>query len=437
MNQFIFQRSYKLVLFGAMGLGLLSMILTLFQDDALYTRFWSNFLHNSVFFTGVAVMSLFFYSACVTAWAGWHTVIKRIWEAYALFLVVGLSLMGVVILGLWLGWHHLYHWADAEEVSKDVIMKGKSSFLNPVWYTLGTVIIVGIWLYFAWRMRQLSLDEDVNGTQDFKHHHRMRVWAAAFLPIGGFTTAAMIWQWVMSVDAHWYSTLFAWYSGASWFVAAIALTILLVSFLKSAGYLEYVTVEHLHDLGKYLFAFSVFWTYLWFSQYMLIWYANIGEETVYFQERMNNYPVLFYGNLVLNFIAPFFILMRNDTKRKYGTLVFTSIIVFIGHWYDYFQMLKPGVLHTAQERLGHHGGTGGAEHIASENAADMAHHSSAFMMGFHFPGLLEFGTLIGFLGLFFYFVFSQLQKASFDPVNDPYWEESLVHEASAVKPTNE
>ncbi|MFN7118478.1 MAG: hypothetical protein ACK4TA_16895 [Saprospiraceae bacterium] len=434
MNQFKFSGSQKAVLLGAIGLGVLCLLITFFTDDALHTRFWSNFLHNSVFFTGIAFISLFFMCASITAWAGWFVVLKRLWEAYALFLIVGLGLMAVIIIGLWGHWHHLYHWADAEEVAKDVILQGKKSFLNPGWYTFGTIIIVGAWIFFAWKMRQLSLDEDANGTTAFTHHHKMRIWSAAFLPIGGFTSAAIIWQWVMSVDAHWYSTLFAWYSGASWFVAAMAITIVTLIYLKSLGYFEQVHTEHFHDLGKFMFAFSVFWTYLWFSQYMLIWYGNVGEETVYFRERLDDYPVLFFGNLVLNFVAPFLILMRNDTKRKYGTLVFTSIIVFIGHWIDYFLMLKPGILHTAHEAMGHHGGAAEG-HVAGETAtAEAAHHTSEFLMGFHFPGLLELGTMIGFLGLFLYFVFMQLEKAALLPKNDPYLEESLHHESSAVKP---
>jgi len=431
MDQFKFTGTQKTVLFAGMGLGLVSLLLTLVWDDELHTQFWSNFLHNSVFFTGIGFIALFFMCASITAWAGWFVVLKRVWEAYALFLLVGLSLMLVIIVGLWAGWHHLYHWADAEAVANDAILKGKSGFLNKGWYTFGTLIIVGGWLYFAWRLRQLSLDEDANGTSAFTHHHKMRVWAAAFLPIGGFTSAAILWQWVMSVDAHWYSTLFAWYSGASWFVATMALTIGTLVYLKSLGYYQNVTVEHFHDLGKFMFAFSVFWTYLWFSQYMLIWYGNIGEETVYFRERLDHYPVLFYGNLLLNFVAPFLILMRNDTKRKYGTLIFTSVIVFLGHWVDYFLMLKPGILHTAQETMGMHGG---AEHSATEHAAEAGHHGSEFLMGFHFPGLLELGTMIGFLSLFLYFVFSQLEKAALEPKNDPYYEESLHHESTAIKP---
>lgn len=424
MNQFTFESKQKTVLIGFMIVGLLSMGLTYFTDDTLHTRFWSNFLHNSVFFTGIAFISLFVLAAFTTAYAGWHTVVKRIWEAYSLFLIPGLILMLVIIIGIWGHMHHLYHWTDATAVAEDPILNGKKAFLNKNWYTFGTLIIVGVWIYFAWKLRQLSLNEDKTGTSDYKQYRKAKFWAAIFLPIGGFTSAAMVWQWIMSVDAHWYSTLFAWYTAASWFVSAMCLTILTLVYLKSKGYFEDVTAEHLHDIGKYLFAFSIFWTYLWFSQFMLIWYANVGEETVYFQERMANYPVLFWGNLVMNFFLPFLILMRNDTKRKYGTLVFTSIVVLFGHWWDFFQMIKPGVLHTAHEALAH------AEHAAVDpvnHAVEAAHHASGFTAGFTIPGLLEIFTFLGFLAFFVYFFLSRMEKASLKPANDPYLEESLHH----------
>ena len=421
MNQFSFTARQKTVLLSFIVLGIVCLGATFFLDDELHSRFWSNYLHNTVFFTGISFISLFILSAFITAWSGWHTVVKRIWEAYSLFLIPGLILLLIVIIGLWTGSHHLYHWTDAETVAADPILQHKSAFLNKTWYTLGTIIVMGVWILFAIRLRQLSLAEDTSGTLEYKHHHTMRVWAAAFLPIAGFASAALIWQWIMSIDSHWYSTLYAWYTGASWFVAAMALTILTVIYLKSLGYLEVVSANHLHDLGKYMFAISIFWTYLWFSQYMLIWYGNVGEETVYFQMRLDNYPVLFWGNLLMNFVAPFFILMRNDTKRKYGTLVFASIVVFFGHWWDFFQMIKPGVYHTAQEVI-HHAHGGGEGH--GEEAAS---HSVGFVSGFSIPGLLEIGIMLGFLGLFLYFVFWRMSKAPLLANNDPYIEESLHH----------
>ncbi len=439
MTDFTFEGKQRTLFLGMMAVGLVCLVATFFAEDAgHHARFWSNFLHNSVFFTGVAFTSLFVYCAFTTAYAGWYTVMKRVWEAYAQFLIVGLVFMLIIAAGVFLHWHHLYHWADESLLDPsnpdkyDAVLAGKSSFLNKYWYGIGTLLIVGTWYVFATRIRSISLDEDRSGTTEYTHHSRLRRWCAAFLPIAGFSSAAIIWQWVMSIDSHWYSTMFAWYTTASWFVSALCLTILTLIYLKSKGYYNNLTDEHLHDLGKYLFAFSIFWTYLWFSQYMLIWYANNGEETIYFHTRINEYPVLFYGNLLINFVLPFLVLMRNSTKRKYGTLIFVSVMVLFGHWWDFFQMIKPGV----NPHAGAHGDHGGHAdhghghdhaHDVAHAVADHAEHASNFASGFTIPGLLEVGTFIGFLGLFLYVAFAQLAKAKLEPENDPYYAESLHH----------
>ncbi len=422
MNQFTFESKAKTTLLAFIGLGVICMAITFFTDgDMHHARFWSNYLHNTVFFTGIAFISLFVTAAFICAYAGWYVLFKRIWEAYSLFLIVGLVLMLAVIAGVWTHDHHIYHWAaDKAEIMADPILRGKASFLNPVWYTAGTIIIVGVWYMFARKLRSLSLIEDEEGTPAFEHHRKMRKVSAILLPIAAFSSAAVIWQWVMSVDAHWYSTLFAWYCTSSWFVAATALTILTMIYLKGRGYLEQVTAEHLHDLGKYMFGFSIFWTYCWFSQFMLIWYGNIGEETGYFQLRRHEYTVLHFGNLVLNFVLPFLILMRNSTKRKYGTLIFTSIVCLFGHWWDYFYMIKPSV-YTNYQHAGLVGGHG------AEQAAEHMDHAVGFVSGFSIPGLLEIGTFLGFLALFMYVTFYHMSKASLLPKNDPYLGESIHH----------
>jgi hypothetical protein len=475
-NQFTFEAKQKNVFIGMMVIGLISLIFS-YLDNTVpnHTRFWTNFLHNAAFFTGIGFAATFLIAAKITAYAGWHTVFKRLWEAYSLFLLVGLCLMGVVLVGVWGHLHHLYHWADAKTVASDEILKGKSSFLNKYWYTLATFGFVGVWYFFAQKFRKLSIEQD-NASYDTAYpiYIKAKKWGAGFLPIAGFTSVAVIWQWLMSLDAHWYSTMYGWYTIASWVVSMIAITILMLIYLKSLGYYPQVTKEHLHDLGKYLFAFSIFWTYLWFSQYMLIWYANVGEETVYFRIRMGEFPILFYGNLVLNFVLPFLILIRNDTKRKTGSLGFIAAIVLFGHWIDFFQMAKIGPYKSALE---HHAAAGhGASHgaaTADPHAAKPAdahaapapaahadahegltetahaaeghdapatvakkdvlepenyfHYDPDMTPGFAFPGFLELGVMLGFAGLFLFFVFGQLTKASLVPTNDPYLEETLHH----------
>jgi hypothetical protein len=417
MNRFEFNGKLRIALLIGIGIGVLSMVLTyLLGDDDLNSRFWSNFLHNASFFTGISLMALFFIAASITAWAGWYVVFKRLWESFSVFIIIGLILMTILGIGNYFQWHFLYHWADEGSVAHDAIMKGKAAFLNKHWYLVGGLVIMGIWIFFRQKIRSLSIMEEKQTIGDHSLHQRLRIYSAVFLPVAGFTSAAMIWLWLMSLDAHWYSTLYAWYTASSWFVALIALLIITLIFLKKSGYYSEVTNEHLHDLGKLLFAFSVFWAYLWFSQFMLIWYANVGEETVYFKLRKDEYTWLFYGNVVINFALPFLALIVNSSKRHHLWLVIISAIVFIGHWLDFFLMIKPGVLHTANELIGHG--------IENNEAISHIHHIPA---GFGFPGLLEIGTLIGFLCLFMFFVLASLSKAGLVSKADPYIEESLHH----------
>jgi len=295
MNQFTFEGSQKRLFLGMIAVGLACMAATfLFDDDALHTRFWTNFLHNTVFFTGIAFVILFFYCASTLAYAGWFVNFKRVFEAYSLYLPVGLGFLLVIIAGIWGHFHHLYHWTDPSllEVggpNYDKVVAGKSGFINKNWYTFGTLITVGIWSFCAFKLRSLSLDEDNNPNADHSQYVQFKKYAAFFMFFGAFSSAAMIWQWIMSIDVHWYSTMFAWYATASWLVSALALTIATLIYLKSKGYYVSVLPDHFHDLGKYIFGFSVFWTYLWFDQFMLIWYANNGEETIYFQHRFDHY----------------------------------------------------------------------------------------------------------------------------------------------------
>ena len=348
--------------------GLLLLIASYFVDggEAHHMRFWTNLLHNAAFFTGISFMACFAYAAFTTAYAGWFVQFKRVWESFGMFLLPALFIFGILIVGVWTHSTHLYHWNDAAAVEGDMVLYGKKAFLNPVWFTVATVLFLGLYYFMISSIRRISIDEDFNGTTDYSHHRRIKKWAAPFLAVIGFTSPFLIWQWIMSIDAHWYSTMFAWYASASLFVAMTALTIMLLIYLKSRGYFPTVNAEHFHDLGKYLFAISIFWTYVWFSQFMLIWYGNVGEETIYFRLRMDSYPVLFWANLALNFVAPFFILMRNDTKRKFGTLFFASAIVFFGHWVDFFSMIKPGareaMIHMEHSE-GHGAGHGEEAHL--------------------------------------------------------------------------
>jgi hypothetical protein len=510
-SQFVFDGKLKLFTLSLLVLGIISLALTYLNgSENDYIRFWTNLLQNAVFFTGISFASLFFIATHTVAWGGWQTIFKRIPEAMMMFMPIGALILGVIALAVYMdapGTDFLYLWSDETALKNDKLVIHKSAFLNPTNYIL-TIVVILLWTVFALMIRKLSLQQDGNRALRKVNYEKIHMWSAIFLPIAGFTSAYAIWQWVMSVDTHWYSTLFAWYATVSVWISAICIIYLLILFLQSRGHLQYFTKEHTHDLGKYVFGFSVFWTYLWFSQFMLIWYANNGEETQYFFLRFEQFRPIFFINIIMNFVIPFLTLMMNSSKRAKGTLGFMAVFVLLGHWVDYFQMIKPGVWYNwehaqhAKHEEGHdhhdhehsdkakehsdvyrmtsqesspkavltnyspdkdvknndehahedhstdstshsndsshtathathdnHDGHDHANHEHGHNEhADHEHaHGPSFVMGIHFPGLLEFGTMLGFLGLFLFITFTFLAKASLMPKNDPYIDESKNH----------
>jgi hypothetical protein len=191
--------------------------------------------------------------------------------------------------------------------------------------------------------------------------------------------------------------MFGWYMFASWFVAGLSTITLVIVFLKDAGYLPMVNENHLHDMGKFMFAFSIFWTYVWFSQFLLIYYANIPEETIYFLERLhgydNKYTGVFFLNIFINFLFPFLVLMTRDAKRQRTFLKVVSCGLLMGHWLDFYNMIMPGT-------VGENGGF----------------------------GLIEFGTLLIYISVFILVVTTALAKAPLVARNHPMLEESIHHD---------
>jgi hypothetical protein len=197
----------------------------------------------------------------------------------------------------------------------------------------------------------------------------------------------------MSIDVHWFSTLFGWYTFAGMWVSALVVIVLTVIYLKKLGYLPQVNESHIHDIGKWVFAISFLWSYLWFSQYMLIWYANIGEEVTYYVMRTENFKYLYFGMFFINFIFPMLILMSRDAKRDAGILTFVGIIILLGHWLDVYIMVSAGSL-GANAQL----------------------------------GLLELGMLLLMAGVFIFLLLKNLAKAPLMPANHPFLDESMHHE---------
>lgn len=359
-------------------------------------RLFANLWLNNVFFTGIAIIGLFFTAVQYVAYAGWSVMVKRILEALGYYLPVAAVVMLVVFL---VGQHQLFHWTDHTlfEVGNpnyDPVIAGKSGFLNKPFYIFRMVAYFALWIMFFFWLRRQSVAEDLDGGLTY-YNKSIRI-SAMFLVIFGVTSSLSAWDWVMSIDTHWFSTLFAWYVFSSWFVSGLAATTLTAIYLKQNGYLKNLNANHLHDLGKFIFGFSIFWTYLWFSQFMLYWYANIPEEVIYFQERLSYYESHYAGilflNLILNFAFPFLVLMTRDAKRQMIMLKIVCIVVLFGHWMDFYLMIMPGTMRGQS--------------------------------GF---GLMEIGSALLFLGVFLVVFTRGLAKASLVPVNHPFLEESIHH----------
>ena len=401
-QQFEISAGYKKwtnILLGVGGLALVLGIIFLgmSKEPVEQTRFWAVLLQNSVFFLLVVNASMFFICVTTMAHGGWQMAFRRVPEAISSVVPIFGLLTLIVFIALIFGHRHdIYHWLDKEHVEHDPILKGKSGFLNPVFFMIWSVVAIGLWSFLGSKMRKLSSEADEQMDQETgrKYIIKNTAWAAAFLVAFGLTVGSTIpWLWLMSIDAHWYSTMYSWYTFASSFVAGMSLVALFVVYLKNQDYLEYVTEEHLHDIGKFMFAFSVFWTYLWYSQFMLIWYANIPEETVYFKPRMQGpYRVIFFLNLILNFAVPFLLLMRRGSKRNYTTITVLAVAIIMGHWTDFYQMVMPGTLH---------------EHYSL--------------------GWFEFGILAFYAGMIMFFVGKGLAKKPLVAEHHPYLKESTIH----------
>ncbi|MDX2002968.1 MAG: quinol:cytochrome C oxidoreductase [Chitinophagales bacterium] len=367
------------------------------EGPVTHTRIWANLLICAYYSTGIGLAATFFIATHQIGYGGWHVLIRRIPEAMGAYLLYGgLALLAVFAIVLLSGDHQLYHWMDHSAYEPgpnyDKILDGKKGFLNIPFFAFRLICYTVLWAGTAYMLRSISRKEDEVGIQST--YKRSKYLAALFIVIFAVTNSTSSWDFIMSTDPHWYSTLFGWYNFASYTCAGFCTVVLLLAFVKGQGYMKRVNEEHFHNLGMFIFGFSVFWTYLWFSQFMLIWYANIPEETIYFDRRFENgwFKFLFFANLIINFFVPFLGLMRRKSKRNVQNLATFAAILLVGHYIDFYMMVMPN--------------------------------SVGNDAGF---GLPEIGAISLFAGLFIIVVLNALTKASLVPVNNPYLKESIIH----------
>jgi F0F1-type ATP synthase membrane subunit c/vacuolar-type H+-ATPase subunit K/branched-subunit amino acid transport protein len=485
-EKFQFEDKLKKNLFIAMGLGLVGLVLAfLLYPQNHHSRFWTNVLVNAYYFTGIGLFGLFFVAANQLGYGGWIALVRRVIMSLSGFIIIGAPILLLIALLTWGGVHNIYdHWLHVvqhpEHISEK--MTTKAVYLSLPFWTARIVIYVVLWVLFA-RLFSKFFDKDITDKRTYKIS---KLLAAAWIVVFAVSESAVSWDMIMSIDPHWYSTLFGWYNFASYGCAAFAFSILLTIYLKSKGYLAQVNENHIHDLGKFLFGFSVFWTYLWFSQFMLQWYANIPEDTMYWVKRFGTgFKASVFLALAINFLLPLLVLMKRGAKRNFKTISFAAVMIIIGHQIDFCNMVmfEPNAPATEEHGAGHHAlnaanGTvlyaenktaakeethaatdaveahtteateqkqeeAQAESAAHEHgkeshethheaaAAHEAHgeheHGDEAVKSYAGLGLVEILIFIGFAGAFLFMFFNELAKHPLVNEKDPYFQESVKH----------
>ncbi len=420
MNFSFSKRAPKLIM-ALIALGAVATVVGILGDHTdHHQRTWASLLVNGFFYLGISLGALFFFALQNATETAWTVLVKRIYEGIMSFIPIGAVVMVVVLAAGSLHIHHLYHWMDSslyhpymvgegesakyvDEVVEgavanpnfDGIIAGKKAFLNQPFFWVRSLLYLGVFIFFARWFRQQSLMMDKEtGDSLVKRMLLNYRRSALFLVFFAVFSSTLAWDWLMSIDTHWFSTLFGWYVFSGMWVSAMVTAVILALYLKRKGYLPQVNNSHIHDMGKWVFATSFLWSYLYFSQFMLIWYSNIPEEVTYFQSRIDHHPALLWGTFFINFAVPMVLLMSRDAKRNPRFLIGVGAVIFIGHWLDMILVVMPGA-------LGHH---------------------------FHGVGLLEVGMFLLFLGVFIHTVLKALTKAPLTPVNHPYLDESVHHQ---------
>jgi len=350
-------------------------------------RTWPNVLLAATYVVGLGLAGMLFLSFHYLTTAGWSVCVKRVAEAMA----STLPLAAVLILFCFGGIGVLYEWSHADVVAADPLLQQKAGWFSVPFFIGRGVFYLAVWLLFYRALTRTSRRQDTTG--GLAANRRSTVLSACFMAAFIVTFSLASFDWLMSLQPHWFSTIFAVYNFAGSFVSGLAVLTITAIVLRRGPLAGIVTEHHLHDLAKLILAFSTFWIYIWFSQYMLIWYSNLPEEVTYYVWRHGGaWSVLAAANLLVNWAIPFLVLLPRSAKQNESTLLRVCGLLLVGRWLDLYLMIQP-VFEQQAPRL----------------------------------GIWEIAPVVAATALFVWFLRGGLGQADLVPRGDPYLQESLRH----------
>jgi hypothetical protein len=380
---------FKIIALLLIALGVGTIIIGLITDRQTT---WANYLIVNYYFFSVAMGGAFFFVIQSISQSGWSSAFKRVSEAMMSYI----PFAALFFLLLWFGMNDLYHWSQKQTVPLDLMIQHKSGYLNVPFFFGRMILYFLLWIVFIRKLRQISLREDLADPADTNGimvlFGKTELYSKIFIFILAVTFSLSAIDWIMSLDVKWYSTIFAVKNLVAAFLHGVSILTLVVFILYKKGYFPFLNEYHLHDFARYIFMLSIVWGYFWFAQFMIIWYGNIPEETVYYSVRwQEGWKILFFAEIGLNWFIPFMVLLPVKTSRNMTVITVVIIFLIIGQYIDLFVQVIPG--------------TTGALKF----------------------GWISVGTFLGYAGLFSLVVATTLSKAKIIPSNHPYLDESLNH----------
>ncbi len=377
----------RALMIGAIGLAASAAGYFVNQD-----QFFHSYLTAFVFWVTLGLGALFFTLIHHLVDAEWSVAIRRVMETT----MVTLPMMAIFFLPIVFGMHDLFEWSLADVVAGDHLLQGKAPYLNPMFFFARTAGYFLVWFLLTRALYGRSIKQDTSNEKG--QTVRMRQISAPGMVLFGFTLTYAAFDWLMSLTPHWYSTIFGVYIFVGALLASLAFFTLILLYMRGKGVLaDKVTVEHYHDLGKLIFAFTIFWAYIGFSQYFLIWYGNIPEETMFFHTRWAGswkwVSMLLIGG---HFLLPFALLLTRAAKRSLKVLAFAGFWMLFIHWVDIYWVVLP--------TMGAHG-------------AEPSHGFSLSWM--------DLSTMVGIGGMFIWMFWKRYTSQPAVPVNDPKLEASF------------